>query len=397
MTFKRILKSIWFYVNVNLFRGEFCEIKYGRAPVILSVFKVDCSVGWSGVPVYPYLSLKLWHETTLYRDNLAYHLILLYFHSLSKSRLDAGDEVSNPECRSVSGEEFGSEEVKSAETLEYHGRREQGTNEDVGIVGMNELIKQIGIASNKVANVNTDTDEETESEDDVGSNYVEVPLFWHPLGFKPCQQFSFQFMEDHDSKWPYAKTPIKQEGKKGVSPLGDQKGEDTPPAKTTMQSAAQALLSLAEVLEKDENDLMLVSDNGHRYYPDKRMLQHHKRRKKEYLKKKQAVDHGPNPIVSRDPHASQQFKTISMISSKTIAGNQPNDNLHSTRYMTSMAGDEGRIFSLPRANNTCLEIPTDVHPCLPFKQIHPQVSIGLAGCRHACKLADPWDFRNPFF
>jgi hypothetical protein len=203
-------------------------------------------------------------------------------------------------------------------------------------------------------------------------------------------------MEDHDRKWPYTKTPLKQEGKKGVSPLGDQKGEDTSQAKTTMQSAAQALLSLAEVLEKDENDLMLVSDNGHRYYPDKKVLQHHKDRKKGYLKKKQAGEHGLNPVLSKDPYAPQPFKTIAMSSSKKVDENQPNENHPSIRYMKSMIGEEGRIFSLPRAN-VCFEVPNDVHPCLPFKQIHPQVSIGLAGCRHACKLADPWDVRNPFF
>lgn len=306
--------------------------------------------------------------------------------------------------RSVSDEEFG-EEVKSGETLECHGQREQGANKDAVIVRANDIIvNQIGIASNAAADVadikgaqtSTDTDEETESEDDVGSNYVEVPLFWHPLGFKPSQQFSFHFMEDHDRKWPYTKTPLKQEGKKGVSPLGDQKGEDTSQAKTTMQSAAQALLSLAEVLEKDENDLMLVSDNGHRYYPDKKVLQHHKDRKKGYLKKKQAGEHGLNPVLSKDPYAPQPFKTIAMSSSKKVNGNQPNENHPSIRYMKSMIGEEGRIFSLPRAN-VCFEVPNDVHPCLPFKQIYPQVSIGLAGCRHACKLADPWDVRNPFF
>eukprot|EP00890_Picochlorum_soloecismus_P000491 jgi/Picsp_1/1442/NSC_04921-R1_---NA--- len=270
--------------------------------------------------------------------------------------------------RSMS-EEFG-EEAEAGETFEYRGQRERGANEDAQYVREEDAINQRAVGSNTAADVaelcggkgcedtdtETDTDEETESEEDVRSNYVEVPLVWHPLGFKPCQQFEFQFMEEHDRKWPYAKTPLKQEGKKGVSPLVDQKVEESAQAKTTMQSAAQVLLSLAEILEKDENDSMLMSDTGDRYYPDKRVLQHHRDRKKEYLKKKQAVDKAPNPPLNY-PCAPQPFKAVSVSTSNKIDGNPSNDLAQSMRCMTSIGGEEGRIFTLPRANNTCYEIP----------------------------------------
>lgn len=313
-----------------------------------------------------------------------------------------------PECRSVS-EEVG-QGTEAGETIEYHGlrieERKQGADKNAEIVRVDNFMNQTGIGSNAGAGVaelgggesgETDTDEETESEGDVRSNYVEVPLFWHPLGFKPCQQFDFQFMEEHDRKWPYAKMPLKQESKKGGSPLGDQKGEEASQAKTTMQSAAQALLRLAEALGKNENDLILMSNDDHHYYPDKRVLQHHRDGKKDHLKKKQAVDNGPNPLVN-DSYAMKPFKTIHMSAKKKIAGNQSNDNVQSRRYMTGIGGEEGRIFTLPSNmnNNICFEIANQVCPCLPFKQIHPQVNVGLAGCRHACKLANPWDVRNPF-